>query len=323
MIVKNEAESIARCLYSIHGVADEIVVVDTGSTDATREIATAAGAIIVQRPWTDDFSAARNASLDAATGEWILVLDADEELDTASGSRLSATLRELTAEGVRVRLRNLMPTGELCAFDESRLTRIFRNRPDHRYQGIIHEQIRPSIEKNGGKVVDAQLTIIHHGYAKKTAQGNQTRTERNLRLLETALCATPDDAYLHYHAGITCKSLGRDGEAVAHLTRTLTLDTRGLDPEVLDITHMKLAQLALAANNLDEAIRTATAGLAFNPSNAVSLFVIALASMFKKDVRTALDYFVRVRDTPDSPIANTRDFDLMIAHCRTALGIKT
>ena len=77
MIVRNEEAYLSRCLLSVKNLADEIIVVDTGSVDATKQIALDAGAKIVDFPWCDDFSAARNAGLDVATGRWILVLDAD------------------------------------------------------------------------------------------------------------------------------------------------------------------------------------------------------------------------------------------------------
>lgn len=84
MIVKNEADNLARCLRSARGAADEIIIVDTGSTDATRSIARSFGARIIDYPWNGDFAAARNAGLALAQGTWILVLDADEELEPGS-----------------------------------------------------------------------------------------------------------------------------------------------------------------------------------------------------------------------------------------------
>lgn len=84
MIVKNEAGNLSRCLTSVRGVADELIIVDTGSTDDTVAVARSFGAAIVSFPWTGDFAAARNAGLEQARGTWILVLDADEELDAGS-----------------------------------------------------------------------------------------------------------------------------------------------------------------------------------------------------------------------------------------------
>ena len=89
MIVRNEAGRLGACLESARGVADEMVVLDTGSTDGTREVAAAHGARVETFPWIDDFAAARNASLGLCTGDWTLVLDADERLDAACGRALA------------------------------------------------------------------------------------------------------------------------------------------------------------------------------------------------------------------------------------------
>jgi len=101
MIVKNEEPFLAHCLDSVRGLVDEMVILDTGSTDGTLEIARAAGARVFQSPWRDDFSAARNASLEKATGDWILILDADEELPASE----HAPLRQVDDASIEAALR--------------------------------------------------------------------------------------------------------------------------------------------------------------------------------------------------------------------------
>jgi len=106
MIVKNEARDLARCLESVKPVVSEIVVVDTGSTDETPQIAAGLGARVISTPWTNDFSAARNIGLDAATGDWLLLLDADEELPAwmpTKSCRLRLRLRSrISSPGLRL-----------------------------------------------------------------------------------------------------------------------------------------------------------------------------------------------------------------------------
>src|ERR1700749_3060760 len=92
MIVRDEEAVLEECLRSIRDEVDEIVITDTGSTDRSREIAAAFGARVLERPWDDDFSAARNHSLEAATGDFILYIDADERLDAACGGTLRRTI---------------------------------------------------------------------------------------------------------------------------------------------------------------------------------------------------------------------------------------
>ena len=94
MIVKNEEANLGLCLESVKGVADEIIIVDTGSTDRTVEIARRYGAKISSYKWDDDFAAARNVSLQSATSNWIMVLDADEALAEEDRGRLRALLRQ-------------------------------------------------------------------------------------------------------------------------------------------------------------------------------------------------------------------------------------
>lgn len=130
MIVRNEAETLARCLRSVQGAADEIIVVDTGSTDSTPSIARSFGARIIRFPWTGDFAAARNAGLDVARGTWILVLDADEELDPESIKELLVCAKHLEYEAFlcgfiiireRTAIRRRLPSIRSCAC--SRTTR--------------------------------------------------------------------------------------------------------------------------------------------------------------------------------------------------------
>ena len=143
MIVKDEEEHLANCLRSVHGVANEIIVVDTGSTDDTVTIAIDAGARVLFFEWSDDFSAARNVSLRYASGDWILWLDADEELTPESVEPLKALLRDQTVAAAHLRIDNLM-SGRIVPFLTPRL---WRNHPTIRFKQPIHEQVYWAIER--------------------------------------------------------------------------------------------------------------------------------------------------------------------------------
>ncbi len=320
MIVKNEEWWLERCLDGVRGVVDEVVIVDTGSTDRTLEIAAAYHPAVLHHAWQDDFALARNAGLERATGDWILVLDADEELEAESKGRIKGTISSASADGLLLCVRSLMPPGELQTHEDLMITRLFRNRPEYRYEQRIHEQISPSIERHGGTVASTDLVIIHHGYAQKSAQGRDLRAERNLRLLEKALAASPNDPYLHYQLGITQKALGHNPTAYASLRRVLELGTGTLGGETVDRLYMKLAQLALASDGFADAARYATASLAHNPANVVSLHVLALAHMFQGDVRQAYPLFLRLRESPDTNPASLKELDAVITYCRAALS---
>jgi glycosyltransferase involved in cell wall biosynthesis len=164
MIVKNEAQNLGRCLASAQAWADEIIVVDTGSSDETVAIAESFGAKVDYFEWCNDFAAARNYSLSLATGEWILVLDADQELFVGSGflNELQ-TKPELLAR--QVCLRHADPGDELTEMDTCCL---FRNVPDLAYVGKYHE-----ILLYRGQPIPAELiqpvpgmTILHYGHSQ-------------------------------------------------------------------------------------------------------------------------------------------------------------
>lgn len=199
LIARDEGDVVSRCLESARPYVDEIVLVDTGSSDDTRARAKASGARIVTRTWTDDFSAARNASLAEATGDWILVLDADEWIEGGvTPAELRRRLETSEAEALSVEMHDRVDGGGLRRYS---LVRLFRNRPEHRYQGEIHEQITPSIARRlGVRALDpeaAGLEIGHDGYlrARRSIKG---KAQRNLDLLRRRVLAADGDASARY-----------------------------------------------------------------------------------------------------------------------------
>lgn len=162
LIARDEEKFLGACLASLDGLVDEIVVVDTGSADRTRDIAEAGGARVYQRPWTDDFAAARNQALDLARGEWILYIDADERVRAGTADGVRAQLGQRAYLGHRVLL---YPRPGHSAYWELRL---FRNEPDLRFRGVIHENIWPAIEARqaaaGGAIGQTGLVLDHEGY---------------------------------------------------------------------------------------------------------------------------------------------------------------
>lgn len=315
MIARDEEGDLPRCLASVAGVVDDIVLVDTGSTDRTSDIAAAHGARVVRHAWNDDFSTARNAALEHARGRWILVLDADEELDSAEPSLLRRVVQAPPWDGARVRIRNLQPPGDLFQAQAFRATRLFRNRPMYRYAGIVHEQIAPAILHAGGTVGDADLTIIHHGYVRRTAQAGVDRTARNLRLLERALALTPDDPYLHYQFGATLKMAGATAQAHRALQRALSASVGELHPEVEELAHMKLAQLALADGRLAEAVVHARASLAVRSDNVVSLLTLGLALLFSGDAAGAYATLLQARTLGGGDL-QAAQLDAILTYCQ-------
>ncbi|MCC7013611.1 MAG: tetratricopeptide repeat protein [Planctomycetes bacterium] len=227
LIVRDEALQIERCLASLSQVCDELCVLDTGSTDATRELAHGLGARVERFEWCDDFAAARNASLALTSADWVLIVDADEQLDLAASSprevreRLEsfAELHPLCAG--RVRIENRLDDGEVSVAD---VTRFVRRSSGAAFVGRIHEQWL--VRAGDSWVVPQRATtgvgLIHTGYhAAERAAG--LKSERNRRLLELELAARPLDAYTHYQLGRTLVSAGRHSQALPALERALEL----------------------------------------------------------------------------------------------------
>lgn len=217
MIVRDEAEVLADCLASIRGVVDEMVVVDTGSTDDTVAIARDFGARVLHFPWIDDFAAARNFALDHSRGAWSLYIDADERLRPADRSYVETALADPEAVGYRLRLYPM--TGH-TGFWEYRL---FRNDPRIRFEGAIHERIVPSLrrvsEAEGLRIGRADLTLDHVGY-----EGDQHRKHRrNLPLLRRQIERDPKRIFLWNHLARVLAAFGDDEGAVEAWSKAVEL----------------------------------------------------------------------------------------------------
>ena len=185
LITRNEARNLPACLASVRGLADEIVVVDTGSTDETVALARGAGATVHEMSWPGDFSVARNAALARATGRWILVLDADETLPPAS----VAAVRKLVAAPPR-RAYTLVQRSRLAtaaAHLDVAIVRLFPRDERVRFERPIHEQVNTSLERCRIPIEDTGIIFEHSGYAEASAM--PAKTARNRALIETALHA--------------------------------------------------------------------------------------------------------------------------------------
>jgi hypothetical protein len=216
MIVRDEERCLARCLESVTGLVDEIVIVDTGSTDRTIEIAESFGAKVAPFAWIDDFAAARNASLELALHPWRLVLDADEWIvDRRSAA---ATLDALASTppdtiGLATVVQVDEATGRLAPGSGLPIPRLL---PAHvRYEGIVHEQPTPRTETFG-----VDLTIGHDGY---TSQSNARKEGRNIALLEAAIAADQTNAYFWFQLGSDHLTYGRLEDGLSALVRCYNL----------------------------------------------------------------------------------------------------
>ena len=203
MIVKNEERFLGQALRSVFDAVDEIVVVDTGSTDRTIEIAKSFGAIVVEREWRNDFAWARNQAIDAASKRWIMCIDADEELTVQSKPALKL-LKSAPAyrNGAWVRILNksddYLGTGEMS----HSLIRIFPNDAAIRFRGAIHEFPTIGDSPTGIDAVIAPVSIVHHGYVKEIVE-QRDKGARNMAIVRAAAEAEPDEPFHWFNLGST------------------------------------------------------------------------------------------------------------------------
>ncbi len=241
MIVRDEADWIAACVAHHRALADEVVVLDTGSTDGTPDLAHAAGARVSARPWSDDFAAARNAAIDTATGDWVLSLDADEWIDPAEFAGIRALIEGGEAAGYRLRLRTYTNDSELfdwraltgpvpevvrargfTGYCEHALVRLFPRRPEIRYRGRIHEIVEAALAEHNVECRTTDVVVHHLGHARPAAT-HREKARRYLELSRLKVEERPTDAQAHLEHGMAALELGDRATAVRAFTRAVTL----------------------------------------------------------------------------------------------------
>ena len=263
MIVKNEERALPDCLASVRDVADEIVVVDTGSTDRTKEIAREAGARVFDFPWIDDFAAARNRALEESNGAWILYLDADERLEPSSIDEVKriAQSDDLLAASCIVRSEDTHRKRP----NVMRYHRLFRNHPELRFTGRVHEQIEPAMRRLGYRSIESGVTVRHLGY-DVDEEGLRAKAKRNLPLALAEYDANPN-GYNAFQIGQTYGVLNERDNAEAWFRRAI--ERGDLAKPYLAQAYRYVAIRGLDRENLDEALAHIEKALSLNPDSSL------------------------------------------------------
>ena len=232
MIVRDNARTLPACLESIRPWVDEMVIVDTGSVDETPRIVESFGGRLFHFPWCDDFSAARNESLRHALGDWLFWMDSDDTIPPHCGRGLRAlAYRDIPAHVLAFTMQVHCPgfgdDGE-PDFDVTMVdhVKLFRNRPDLRFDHRIHEQVLPAIRAAGGEVAWSELYVVHSGSDQSTA-GKAKKLERDLRILHRELSERPEHPFTLFNLGMTYCHAGRYAEAIDYLERGIARSGAG------------------------------------------------------------------------------------------------
>ncbi len=296
MIVRNEEAHLARCLASVADLVDEMVVVDTGSTDQTRQIAARAGARVFEFTWQDSFAAARNESLRYATGDWIFWLDADESLDQDNRKRLADLFKKLPSENVAYLMRQLSRLADAShARAQVDQVRLFRNHPEIRWEYRVHEQILPAVRRQGGKLQSTDVIIAHEGFADPARQ--QAKVVRNLRLLEQELAQRPADPFVLYNLGAIALTEGRLVQALDYLGRSLARSQPG--DSLLGKLHALIVRAHHQLGQRDAALAACRIGRSALPQDAELLFWEAVLHREGKDYQAAAACLEQILKSPE------------------------
>jgi tetratricopeptide (TPR) repeat protein len=273
MIARDNERTIRAALESIRPWVGELIVVDTGSTDRTPQICAELGARVYRHQWPDSFAAARNLSLQYARGEWVFWMDTDDTMPPDCGQRFSRLVLGPHDDNVlgyvmQVHCPGAGPDGQhdVTVVDHLKL---FRNRPDLRFEFRIHEQVIPSIRRAGGLVQRTDIYVVHSG-ADHTPAGRRKKLDRDLRLLRLDLAERPDHPFVLFNLGMTHADAGEHGQAVEYLLRAIEV----AQP---DESQVRKAYALLVASysqleRHDDAWRTCLGGLELFPRDPELLF---------------------------------------------------
>lgn len=273
IITKNEENNLSRCLDSVKHLVNEIILVDTGSTDHTITIAKQYGAHVYQEKWQNDFSKARNACLDNATGDWILILDADEALDPNDRDKLQQWISTTTLDGAHFTIRNYLGGDAAGDFTVHNGFRLLRNTGEYCFAGEIHEQIvRKDGKPIGNRFSIEPIHIDHYGYLEEEIRKKGKR-KRNIPLLEKQLRRDPQNAFTLFNMGNEYLALGDYGKALSYYQKAYV----HMNPEQAYVPHLffRIANCLQNANRMDEADRYLQEALSIYPNGTDFLFLQA------------------------------------------------
>ncbi|NOY77250.1 MAG: glycosyltransferase [Calditrichaeota bacterium] len=307
MIVKDEEKHLPKCLESVKGLGAELVIVDTGSTDRTIEIARGYGARVFHFPWNNNFSDARNESLKHATKDWIIWLDADDRLPKSEHEKIRRLARQKPDRGFHFILRNQ-------GLDDSRCfqLRMFPNHPDIRFEGAVHEQAASALKRLHLPIENTDVTLIHTGYA--TEEIVRAKKKKYVNMMEAWLADHPDDCLIQYQFALTNHTMDNHKRAVQEFEKFLSHSgCLNQDKNVTFYALILTGRSYLNLGNTDKALHYL---LEAEKLNAQSDFLkMSLAEVYtnRSDPKKAIQYLESVGDLT-TPQITFMPLDFSVLH---------
>lgn len=296
IIAKNEEKNIQRCINSIKNIADEIILVDTGSTDNTVKLAEELGAKIYHFEWNYDFAACKNVALEKCTKDWVLVIDCDEELNKGQANKLKFLIQNSNREGYYVRLINYI--GNININETSSL-RLFRNRPEYRFESKLHEQIYYSIVNLKGENVLEVTDIIlnHYGYDHNVFN-MQDKIERNIKVLE-GFDEKDKNGFYYYSLGNEYSKLGNIDKAKECFL--LAIETKAPDYGYYPYLSVNLIKILLTTDGASEALKVTNRFIPLMSDFRDIYFLKAMCEYELKDYNESYFSLKKYCDLPHIP----------------------
>ncbi len=306
MVVKDEEQFLEQCLTAVKPFADEIIIVDTGSTDKTPAIAKKFTDKFFSLPWQNDFSKMRNAALQKATGDWILVVDGDEVFSKEGVLKVPELVKKHFVLGYKLHQRNytddpntseMVPCGPgegFAGYTLAKPVRLFQNKRGIWYEGKVHEGVEKSILAKQGVIEDSGI-ILHHYKALKGKSTEEEKRKAYLQLLQQQLIENKDDAKTHYEIGLAYKNLGEFDKAIDSFKEAARLDELYRQP------YSNLAEIYLQQRKIPEAVEMLQKNLALKES-ASDHYNLGLLYAKQKDDTSASKHLQRAIELSPSDI---------------------
>jgi tetratricopeptide (TPR) repeat protein len=289
MIVKDEEANLAAALDSVDDVMDEIVICDTGSTDATMDIARLYGVTLRQVPWHDDFSDARNEAIAASSGAWVLWMDADDRLSPHAKRSLADLVRTATGHAAAFCVINTQDNVKGATFMQVRL---FPRLPGARFERTVHEQVAPSLHRLGlGYEEHPSIHIYHTGYNCELK--HRQKAKRNKPLIKKELEKTPDSVVLLLSFGDCLAILGEHREAIDTYKKIVSHASAQREyPDCFSQAHFNIGHQYRALGNPAEAKTWLQKTMDADPSRVEALYLFGIIEEELGNRENAFDCFL-------------------------------